>query len=332
MSSLRSLPFVFPLASCVLALNLVGCPAPEPVAPKVEAPKGPTEADARAALDKALAEKNADALIDVYHDFPKQRAGKEALRRAAKLLIVEVKERADACDESGAKGKLARIAPFTLEDPEINEAYDEMQRQILEGHKRCAVVKLDADVKKAEQAWDWPEVFAQIQNAKEIDGGTLKQRRLAAIARWKTFLDDAIRDVAAGKVTLDDDKAAKLLASVDEAQLPGEIVPDLEKWRPAVAALVLVFHELEDGRLVTPPRKVATFGPAKTRKVESPKAIDGPVVKGGFPFVAIAHGKLDGTDLLLAGDDKPDVVLRLASAKLLFQVNETKGFAITVKK
>ncbi len=329
MSSLRSLSFVL----CALAaLPLTACPAPEPVTPKAEAPKGPTEADARAALEKALAENDADALIEVHHQYPKLRAGKEALRRAAKLLIVAVKERADACDESGAKGKLARIAPFTLEDPEINEAYDEMQRNILEGHKRCAVVKLDADVKQAEQEWSWPDVFARIQNEGEVDGGTLKQRRLAAIARYKTFLDETIRGVAAGKITLDDDKAAKLLAAVDEAQLPPELEPDLAKWQPAVQATVLVFHELEEGRLVAPPRRVFTFGSAKTRKLETPKAIDGPVVKGGFGFFAIAHGKLDGVDLLLAGDDHPDVVLRLASAKLLFQVNETKGFALAVKK
>lgn len=311
------------LLALLAAASLVGCPAPEPSAPPKVAPtQGPIEADAHAALETALAQKSSDALIDVFHRYPKLPSGKEALRRAARMMFDDVKLAAAKCDEIAAKGALARIAPFTLDDAEIDEGYDEMQKQIVDNHVQCALVKLDADVKEAEEAWDWPRVFTAIQAARDVDGATLKQRRLAAIARWKTFLEATVRGLASGKITLDDKKKANLLASVDEGQLPGDAVPDLKKWAPAVQAAVLVFHDLDGGKLIEPPRRTWL---ARTSKARTLDLADGPTFAGGASFVAIARGKLDAATVLVAGDTSKDVVARLASAKLLFDEADTQG-------
>lgn len=319
---------IVPLLTSLCLLVVSACPAPEPVAATAPAAESPQKIERRAkkALEKATEEKSADALLEVYNEYPKQSSGKEALRRAARMLLADVKERADACDEAAAKGKLARIAPFTLADAEINESYDSMQKEISEGHSRCQLTELDATIKKAETAWDWPGVFGAIQRAKDIDGATLKQRRLGAVTRWQAFLDATVRSLASGKSTLDDEHAQKLLTAVDTSQMPGELETELAKWSPAVATTVLVFKTFEAGRLLTPPKRVSTFGPARARKVATPKTIDGPVLGKSIPFTAIAVGKLDGVQVLVAGDDVADVVLRLASAKLLFAVSETKGF------
>jgi hypothetical protein len=309
---------------------LNACPAPEPEAPtKQVAPQGPTDADAKAAMEKALEEKSSDALIEVFHKYPKLPSGKESLRRAARMMLGEVKDAAKSCNEAAAKNTLGRLAPFTLEDPEINEAYDEMQRQIGDNHERCQVDKLDADIKKAEAEWDWPSVFSSIQKAKEIEGATLKQRRLAAVARWKTWIDATVRGVVAGKISLDDKKAQSLEASASEEQMPAEMAEDVKKWSATVHALVLVFHGLEGGALIEPARKYtvsALAAPAKTRTIASPGEADGPTFAGGVSFTAIARGKLDGISVLVSGDGKPDPLARLASAKLVFEEWDTAGY------
>jgi hypothetical protein len=312
------------------ALTLNACPAPEPEAPtKQVAPVGPTDADAKAAMEKALEVKSSDALIEVFHKYPKLPSGKESLRRAARMMLVEVKDSAKACNEAAAKGTLARIAPFTLEDPEINEAYDEMQRQIGDNHARCLLAQLDADVKKAEEAWDWPGVFNAISAVKELDGATLKQRRLAAVARWKTWLDATVRGVVSGKITLDDKKAQALEASATEEQMPAELSDDVKKWAPTVHAAVVVFHDLEGGQMIDPVRKYtvsALAAPAKTRFIANPSATDGPTFAGGASFTAIARGKIDGVSVLVSGDGKPDPLARLATAKLVFEEWDTAGY------
>src|SRR5262249_52494974 len=154
--------------------------------------------------------------------------------------------------------------------------------------------------------------------AKEVDGATLKQRRLAATARWKTWLDVTVRGVIAGKITLDDKKALALDGSASEDQMPTELADDVKKWRPAVHATIVVFHDF-GGALVDPPKRYtvsALSGGAQTRTIAEPTVSSGPLVNGGVGFVAIARGSLDGVSLLVAGDPKTDPVQRLASAKL----------------
>ncbi|MGZ5969334.1 MAG: hypothetical protein ACXWP4_16785, partial [Polyangiales bacterium] len=236
---------------------------------------------------------------------------------------------AKSCNEAAAKGTLARLAPFTLEDPEINEAYDEMARQISDNHVRCLLTQLDADIKKAEEAWDWPTVFSTISAVKEIDGATLKQRRLAAVARWKTWLDATVRGVIAGKISLDDKKAQSLEAAASEDAMPAELAEDVKKWTAPVHATVVVFRTLEGGALIDPPKKYtvsALVGSAKTRTIANPSATDGPLVGGGLSFTAIARGKLDGVSVLVAGEPKPDALARLATAKLVFEEWDTAGY------
>ena len=304
---------------------LPGCPAPEPVAPKKVEAKGPSDEEAHDAMEKAAETKSVDALIEVYNKYKKLPSGKESLRRAARLLMVEVKALAEKCEEAAAKGSLSRLAPFTADDPEINEAYDDMTTRIGTEHGRCELVKLDEAIKKAEKDGEWPIVFERIQKAKDIDGATLKQRRLAAIVKWKTWLDDTVRPLCTKKgQTLDDTTADRLVDAVDENKMPPELSEDLAKWGPIGRTAKLLFHDMKDGEVFEPPRPITMFTASTSRKLETPKTTDGPTFVIGAKLTALGRGKLDDKWLYVVGGEGKDVVLRLATAKLLVQEDDTK--------
>lgn len=302
-----------------------GCPAPEPVAPKKTAEKPLSDEDAHDAMEKAAEAKNIDDLIGVYNKYRKLPSGKEALRRAARLMMIEVKALAEKCEESAARGSLSRLAPFTTEDAEINEAYDDMAKQISTEHGRCQLVKLDAAIKKAEKDGDWPVVFEQIRKGTDIEGATLKQRRLAAIVKWKTWLDDTIRPLCAKKsATLDDTTADRLADAVDENKMPPELSEDLAKWGPIGRTAKLIFHDMKDGEIFDPPRAITIFTSATSRTLATPKVTDGPTLAVGAKLSALGRGALDGKVLYVVGGESKDVVLRLGTAKLLVQEEDTK--------
>ncbi len=307
------------------ALALPACPAPEPVAPKKVAAAGPTDDEARDAMEKAAEQKNVDALIEVYNKYKKLPSGKESLRRAARLLMVEVKALAEKCEEAAAKGSLSRLAPFTADDPEINEAYDDMTGRITTEHGRCELVKLDEAIKKAETGGEWPIVFERIQKAKDIEGATLKQRRLAAIVKWKNWLDDTVRPLCTKKgQTLDDTTADRLVDAVDENKMPPELSEDLAKWGPIGRTAKLLFHDMKEGEVFEQPRPITMFTSSTSRKIETPKTTDGPTFAIGAKLTALGRGKLDDKLLYVVGSEGKDVVLRLATAKLLVLEADTK--------
>lgn len=322
----RALSFPFALVLAVpLLVALPGCPAPEPVTPKKVEQKPVSDDEAHDAMEKAAEAKNIDQLIEVYNKYRKLPSGKEALRRAARLMMVEVKGLAEKCEEAAARGSLSRLAPFTTDDAEINEAYDDMVKQISTEHGRCQLVKLDEAIKKAEKDGAWPAVFEQIRKGTDIEGATLKQRRLAAIVKWKTWLDDTIRPLCGKKgATLDDATAERLADAVDELKMPPELADDLAKWGPIGRTAKLVFHDMKDGEVFEAPRSVSIFTSATSRTLATPKVTDGPTLAVGAKLTALAKGTLDGKVLYVIGGEGKDIVLRLGTAKLLVQEEDTK--------
>ncbi len=314
----RSVPTWLLCALAALSYPSVGCPAPDPPKAPV-AIATPTEADAKDALARAKKSGDPDALIAVFNKYPQQAAGKTALRLGVRKLLERALEAAEACDEPAAAGALAKVAPYTSDDREIDEAYDDTHTAVGREHKRCLLVKLDKDVKRAEADWDFARAFSRIQGEKDAEGGALKKRRIELTDRWRKWLDTTLALIAAKKgfAAALGDKREAFDASIDPSQLPGELAPDLEKRLPIVQGLRLVFEKLEGGQLIEPPLRYWVYGSAKARRVDSPSSPEGTVLSNGVTFHAIAKGKVSGVLLLAVGSNEGDLLARLASIKLL---------------
>jgi hypothetical protein len=298
------------------ALSLSGCPAPDPLPPpRVVVPAGPTEADAKAALEAAAARGGLDDLVDVYRKYPKLPSGRQALLRAADAMLAEVSRLRDACNDEGARAALARVAPFTLELPEIDRAYDDAQLAVLGARARCALVSLDRDLAKLEAESQWPELFARLAHEQEVDAKVVATRRTGAVSRYVAWLETTIRGAATGKLSLDESTLTKLRAAVDAP--PAELGSDLEKWQAAGRALLLVVDRLEEGRFVDPPRRATLSAATTARTLDGPDTRDGPSLAKGLSFFVIARGRIDDVDVVVAGEPKSDLVARLASARLV---------------
>ncbi len=315
----------FTLALGLLALT--ACPAPEPArAPAPETPA--TEADAREALDRAKKKGDPDELIALFNKYPKFQAGKTALRLGVRKLLEHALDAAEACNEGQSSKDLAKVAPYTSDDPEIDEAYDETKNAILREHKRCKLVVLDADVQKAEAAGDYAKAFARITSEKDADGAALNKRRVELTVRWKKWLDDTLKAIVAKKsiAAAVGDKREQFDDATDPDQLPPEVASELAKRQATLSAILLVFEKLEGGQLIEPPVRYWTFGAPKARRIDTPSATDGAVMANGVPFTAVAKGKLGGVQLLVVGNAEGDALARLASIKLLIPEADSRTY------
>jgi len=311
-----SLPRLAKMFLLSVSLSAVGCPAPEPAKAPVAAPP-PSEGEAKSALDRAKKKGDPDELIAVFNKYPKFAAGKTALRLGVRKLLEGALEAAEACDEPAANGAVAKVAPYTSDDTEIDEAYDETKTAIGREHKRCLLVKLDQDVKRAENAWDFARAFNRITSEKDADGAALKKRRIELTARWTKWLDETLLAIVKKKSIADvvGDKKEAFEGSIDPSQLPPEVAGDLAKRADAIAGIRLVFERLEGGQLLDPPVRYWTFGSPKARRVDSPSSSDGTVMANGVSFFAVARGKAGGVTVLAAGTGEGDLLSRLASIK-----------------
>jgi len=309
-NTLRFVPFL---------IALTGCPAPEPAKGPGPAAE-PDEASARAALERAKKKGDPDELVAVFNKYGRFASGKKALRLGIRKLLEGALESAEACDEPKAAGALAKVAPYTSDDAEIDEAYDETKLAVEREHKRCLLVKLDQDVKRAEGAWDFARAFHRIMNEKDADSGQLKKRRVELTARYTKWLDDTLREIV-NKKSIDDvcgDRRDAFDSSIDPSQLPPEVASELAKRGNALLGIKLLFEKLEGGQVLDPPVRYWTFGSPKARRIDAPaSANDGAVLANGVAFVAIGKGKAGGVSLLVAGGGEGDALARLSSIKLL---------------
>lgn len=303
-----------------VALSLLfaaGCPAPEPA--KGPPPPAPvTEAEARDAFERAKAKGDPDQLIAVFNKYGKFSVAKTALRLGVRKLLEDALTAAEACKAEKASQDLAKVAPYTTDDPEIDEAYDETKVAVAREHSRCSLIVLDAEVKAAETAWDFPKAFARIGKEKDADGAALSKRRVELTARWRKWLDETLKQIVAKRsvAAVVGDKRDGFDSSTDGDDLPAELAPDLAKRGEALLAIRLVFEKLEGGVLLDPPVPYWTYGAAKARRIDAP-ATEGAVLANGVAFTAVAKGKLNGTMMLVAGNATGDAFARLASIKLL---------------
>jgi hypothetical protein len=313
------------LSVSILSLTVMGCPAPEePKAPTAAPP--PSDRDAKIALERAKKKGDADELIEVFNKYPKFPAGKTALRLGVRKLLEQALEAAEACDEPAANGAVAKVAPYTSDDAEIDEAYDETKTAIGREHKRCLLVKLDQDVKRAETDWDYARAFNRIITEKDAEGGALKKRRLELTARWTAWLDETLLAIVKKKSFEEvvGDKKNAFYGSVDPSQLPPEVAPDLAKRADAIAGIKLVFERLEGGQVIDPPVRYWTFGSPKARRVDSPSSSDGTVMANGVSFFAVAKGKAGGVTVLAAGSGEGDLLTRLGSIKAVIAEGDAR--------
>lgn len=306
---------------------LAGCPAPEP-AKGPPAPPPPSEADARRDLESAKAKNDPAALIAVFNKYPKFAIGKTALRLGARKYFEKALEAAEACDDENAGHALAKVAPYTADDAEIDEAYDETKNAVITEKKRCVLIVLDADVKKAENAWDYAAAFKRVTNEKNADGAALKKRRVELTGRWAKWLDATIKDIVAKRsiTAAVGDKREAFDSATDADQLPAEVAGELAKRGDALIGIRLVFDKLEGGQLLDPPIRYWTFGTPKARRVDAPTSTDGATMSNGVPFIAIAKGKLGGVSLLVAGEKDGDALARLGSIKLLIPEADARTY------
>lgn len=296
--------------------TMAGCPAPEEAKAPV-APPPPGESEAKRDLERAKKKGDPDELIAVFNKYPKFAAGKTALRLGVRKLLEQALESAEGCDEPAANGAVAKVAPYTSDDAEIDEAYDETKQAILREHKRCLLVKLDADVKRAETDWDYARAFNRIVTEKDADGAALKKRRVELTTRWLKWLDDTLVAITKkGSISaVIGDKKDAFDGSIDPSQLPPEASAELAKRSDAIAGIRLVYEKLEGGQLLDPPVRYWTFGSPKARRVDSPSSTDGTVMANGVSFFAIAKGKVGGVTVLAAGTGEGNLLTRLGSIK-----------------
>ena len=313
---LRVLSALVSLAAATVG-PLTGCPAPDP--PKAPVDKPPSEDEAREALEAAKT-KGVDALFAVHNKYEKFPSGKKALRLAVRKLLEEALDRAEKCDLAKAAGNLAAVAPYTADDASINTAYDETKARVDGEEQHCAIVKMDDDVKKAEQGWDWPRAFNRIATEKAVeDTKLLTKRRVELLARYTKFLDDTLKMIVSKKSVANvvDDKKEEWEASTDPSKLPPEVGVELGKRAEAIAGVMLVFDKLEGGQLVDPPIRYWTFGKARPRRTDTPGLLGTTEMANGISFHAVARGKVGDVTLLCWGQAEGTVLQRLASIKAL---------------
>jgi hypothetical protein len=303
-----------PLA--MLCALLCGCPAPDPKTPPVRVE---TEEDAKHAFDAAKAKDDVDALLAVHARFGALPSGKEALRVAAQMLVDQSHGALAKCDETTARALVGRLGPLTLKDKQIDKLYDDMEAFVVTEHRRCALLSLDDDLDKAKEAWDWPKVFERIASEREVDGATVKTRRLDAIAQWKKLLDKTVREIVEKKSvsSVVGDKRQKLERAVNDLILPPELADELAVWTPAVRAALLLYGDMKDVQFFAAPRKLRVVKETKARLLATPMIEGGPTLAMNLFFDAIARGKYDGASFYVTGKAAKDPVERLASVKLM---------------
>lgn len=299
--------------------------------PSTPAPKGGeavTEDQANAALERAKKKGDPDELVEVFQKYGQFAAGKSALRLAARKYFEKALEAAEACDEERTKKPLAKIAPYTSDDPQIDEAYNETKEQVAKERKRCELVAVDSAIKKAEAKWDYAAAFKAIGEAKEADGAALKARRVELTDRWKGFVDDTLRKIVAKRSIKEvvGDKREAFESALDPEALPAEVTADAQKRKKAFESLELLFETMEDGWVIDPPSKWWTYGQAKPRKPEAPKTETGVVMANGIPFHVVGKGKIGSTVMLAAGAAEGDLWTRIGSIKLLVPEGDARPF------
>ena len=318
------------LLASTLALSfatlLPACPAPEP--PKTVVDKPPSEEEADLALIDAKKSDDVDAYFAVHRKYGQFVAGKKALRLAVRKLLESAIDQSEKCKMPEAAGSLASVAPYTADDKEIDEAYDETKQRVDGERKRCFLVKLDEDVKRAEASYDWPRVFNRIETEKEVDDSkALSKRRVDAMAAYVKWLDETLKMIVSKK-SVDaalDDKRDEFDASTDPSKLPPEVAAELAKKQDLLVGILLVFDKLQDGSIIDPPARHWTFGKARPRRTDAP-AIVGPEMAPGISFYAVAKGKVDGITLLCWGSSEGNVFARLASIKALVPEVDARTF------
>ena len=319
---MRTLRFLRALAlasfSALALVPLAGCPAPDP--PKTPVAKPPSEDEARDALEAAKAKGDVDSLFTVHNKYEKFPSGKKALRLAVRKLLEEALDVAEKCDLAKAAGDLAAVAPYTADDAAINTAYDETKARVDGEEEHCALVKMDDDVKRAEEKWEWPRAFNRIATEKSVgDTKALTKRRVELLARYTKFLDDTLKAIVAKKSLADvvGDKKDGWTDSTDPSKLPPEVGVELAKRADAIAGVTLVFDKLEGGQLVDPPVRYWTFGKARPRRTDTPGIVGQTEMANGISFHAVARGKMGDVNLLCWGQSEGTVLQRLASIKAL---------------
>ncbi|GAC1376805.1 MAG: hypothetical protein NVSMB47_22100 [Polyangiales bacterium] len=330
MASLRA-PRLTPCAVLLLSIasltTSAGCPAPEP--PKAPVVAAPSEEEARVALEKIKKANDADAFFVVHNKYPSFPSGKKALHLGIRKLLEDAIDAAEQCDLPKAKGMLARVAPYTADDGEVDEAYDETKARVDGERQRCELYKVDEDVKRAEAAWDWPRAFGRIESEKEVsDGKALAKRRKDLTARYFAWLDDTLKKVVqkrslAGVV---DDKRQEFTDSTDPAKLPAEVGSEVAKRQDTIAAIVLVFDKLQGGTLDDPPTRHWTFGKARPRRIDTPTAVGTAEMANGISFYAVARGKIGDVAVLCWGSNEGNVMQRLGSIKALVPEVDARGY------
>lgn len=314
------------IVACIVAAAALSACGPSE--PKPKAGEGQTEEQANYALERAKKKGDPDELVEVFQKYGQFAAGKSALRIAARKYFEKALEAAEACNEEGVKKNLAKIAPYTSDDPQIDEAYNETKDATGKERKRCELVHVDEQVKKLEAKWDYVAAFKAISEAKEADGGALKTRRVELTDRWKGFVDDTLRKIIAKRSIKEvlGDKREAFENALDPEALPAEVTADAAKRKKAFEGCELLFETMEDGWVIDPPSKWWTFGQAKPRKPEAPKTETGVVMANGIPFHVVGKGKIGTTAMLAAGPAEGDLWTRIGSIKLLVPEGDARPF------
>ncbi len=314
-------------SAAFFASALVGCPADEPI--PVQAPKPASEEEARAALDKAKKSGDADAFFEVNRKFPNFPSGKKAMHLGVRKLLEDALDAAEKCDLPKAKGMLARAAPYTNDDPEVDAAYDETKTRVESENERCALYKLDDDVKRAEQAWDFPRAFHRIADEGEVsDHKLLAKRRNDLTARYLKWLDDTLMMIVKKRSVsgVVEDRRDEFDDSTDLSKMPPELASELQKRADSIAGILLVFDKLEGGQLLDPPLRFWTFGKARPRRTDTPGIVGSNEMANGISFYGVAKGKSGDVMLLAGGSNEGTLMQRLGSIKALVPEVDTKTY------
>ncbi len=320
-------PLCVPL--CLAALPLLSaCPAPE--APKAAVVKPPSEEEAKEALESAKKSKDkVDALFAVHNKYPTFASGKKALRLAVRTLLEEALDLSEKCDLAEAKGRMAAVAPYTADDHEIDEAYDETKARVDGETQRCSLFKMDEDVKRAESDWDWPRAFNRIATETTVaDAKGLAKRRVDLVARYAKWLDDTLKAVVAKKSlsAVLGEKADKFSESTDPGKLPPEVATELAKRQDAINGVSVLFDKLEGGMVVDPPQRMWTFGKARPRRIDTPSQVGQAEMANGISFYVVGKGKVGEVTLLCWGTNEGTLLQRIGSIKALVVETEARAF------
>lgn len=318
----------FTLCLAFAPLTIAGCPAPE--APKAPVVKPPSEEMAHDALEAAKKAKDkVDALFEVHNKYMQFPSGKKALRLAVRTLLEEALELSEKCELPEAKGRMASVAPYTADDHEIDEAYDETKARVDGETQRCALFKVDEDVKRAEADWDWPRAFGRIATETTVeDAKALAKRRVELLARYGKWLDDTLKEVVAKKSLskVVGDKSEKFDESTDPSKLPPEVGAELAKRQDVINGVTVLFDKLEGGAVVDPPQRMWTFGKARPRRIDTPSQVGQAEMANGISFYVVGKGKIGDVTLLCWGSNEGTLLQRIGSIKALVVETEARTF------